>query len=139
MNQGKSNQSWSIKPWLERHLNREKGQIGEDIAAKYLKDQGLTLVTTNFNCRFGELDLIMTESDKLVFVEVKMRSKDNFGGAIHAVSPQKQRKLIKTAQWYMQQHSLSDKFARFDVVAIDHNNQSKQPDIKWIQNAFYSQ
>ncbi len=138
----------TIKHWLSRlHLIRKSpddqhgpladtqniGQFYEKQALKYLQKQGLRLIEANFNCRYGELDLIMADADVLVFVEVKFRQSRAYGGAVSAVSRSKQQKLIKTAQWFMQQHQLSNKPARFDVVAIEGEN-----NIHWLKNAFYA-
>ena len=124
----------SLLPSIKRLFSRDIGKIYEDIAQNYLKKQGLRLITANFNCRYGELDLIMSESDVLVFVEVKFRRNKAFGGAIAAVSSSKQQKLTRTAQWYMQQNGLSNHQARFDVIAIEGADE-----INWIKNAFYGQ
>lgn len=82
----------------------------------------------------------MTDSDVLVFVEVKFRSNKSFGGAISAISRAKQQKLTRTAQYYMQQQGLSEQPARFDVIAIEGSSQSAScdDDIQWIKNAFYA-
>jgi putative endonuclease len=84
----------------------------------------------------------MSESDILVFVEVKFRRNKAFGGAIAAISRSKQQKLIRTAQWYMQQNGLSNHQARFDVVAIEgpiDGSTVQSQNINWIKNAFYAQ
>ncbi|MBY5923212.1 YraN family protein [Ferrimonas balearica] len=107
-----------------------KGKEAERQASRYLQQQGLTHVAQNVQCRFGELDLIMRQGDTLVFVEVKYRRAGGFGGAIAAVTPQKQQKLRLTANWYLQQQGLSQSPCRFDVLAIDGDT------INWIQNAF---
>ena len=124
----------SLLPSIKRLFSRDIGKVYEDIAQNYLKKQGLRLITTNFNCRYGELDLIMSESDVLVFVEVKFRRNKAFGGAIAAVSNIKQQKLTRTVQFYMQQNGLSNHQARFDVIAIEGADE-----INWIKNAFYGQ
>lgn len=107
-----------------------KGKEAERQASRYLQQQGLTHIAQNVQCRFGELDLIMRQGDTLVFVEVKYRRASGFGGAIAAVTPQKQQKLRLTANWYLQQQGLSQSPCRFDVLAIDGDT------INWIQNAF---
>jgi putative endonuclease len=117
---------------IKRLFSRDIGKINEDLALKFLQNNGLQLIGANFNCRYGELDLIMRESDVLVFVEVKYRRSKSFGGALSAVTSAKQRKLVRTALWYMQQNGLSNHPARFDVVAIDGD------DIQWFKNAFYA-
>ena len=112
------------------------GQITEQLAADYLTKQGLVLRTSNFHNRAGELDLIMTEQDTWVFVEVKYRRNSSFGGAIYAVSAQKQKKIRQCATYYLQKAGLNEynTACRFDVVTLqgDINN----PEINWLKNAF---
>ncbi len=107
-----------------------RGKDAEQHACRYLQRQGLRPLANNVRCRFGELDLIMRQGDTLVFVEVKYRRAGHFGGAIAAVTPQKQQKLRLTANWYLQQQGLSQSPCRFDVLTIDGDT------INWIQNAF---
>lgn len=113
-------------------LNKNNaGLDAEHIAATFLQSKGLKLIAQNYHCRFGEIDLVMQEGKTLVFVEVRMRSNAAFGGAASSITPQKQQKLILTAQHYLQQHG--DLPCRFDVVLMS----SKQAgQIEWITNAF---
>jgi len=108
----------------------------ENLAANYLIQQGLIEITRNFNCRLGEIDLIMQEQQTIVFIEVKYRKKSNFGGAISAISNSKQNKLQKTATLYLQKQQLNayNTPCRFDVIALEGN--LSQPHICWIKNAF---
>lgn len=132
-----------LKQWINRLKQQPKGsnnkrpgneigQFNEDLARQYLLKQGLRFIAANFNCRYGELDLIMADNQVLVFVEVKFRQNQAFGGAIAAVTRSKQRKLIKTAKLYIKQQGLSGYVARFDIVAIEGAN------IRWLRNAFYA-
>ena len=85
----------------------EKQQIGrnaEDESLAFLQLQGLKFVTRNFNCRFGEIDLIMMDGNTLVFVEVRKRKNRRFGGAAGSVTLAKQRRIINTAQCYLQRY-----------------------------------
>ena len=94
------------------------GLAAEKLAATFLANQGLKLVMQNYHCRFGEIDLIMTDARTLVFIEVRLRSNKQFGSAAASITLQKQQKLILTAQHYLQQHG--DKRAcRFDVLLMD--------------------
>lgn len=108
------------------------GQAAEDLAARYLLDQGLKLITRNYRCRFGEIDLILQDGETTVFTEVRMRGSQRFGGAAASVTTQKQRRLIAAAR-----HYLAGKRApppcRFDVVALDRLDPSH---IEWIKDAF---
>ena len=117
-------------------LNKNNaGLEAEKLAATFLANHGLKLVTQNYHCRFGEIDLIMTDANSLVFVEVKLRSSSQFGGAASSITPQKQQKLILTAQHYLQQHvkNQSQTACRFDVILM---NKADINSIEWIRNAF---
>lgn len=106
------------------------GLQAEDLAANYLQQRGLTLVARNFRCPFGEIDLILKDGKTLVFVEVRMRSNKNFGGAAASIDARKQGKLVRTAQYYLAALSHLPP-CRFDAVLLD------SPDnIEWVKNAF---
>ena len=106
------------------------GDRAENQALKYLKGQGLKHRESNYRSRFGEIDLIMMDQDSLVFVEVRYRQYQSWGGAAASVGRTKQRKLIKTGLAYLQRHD-PEAICRFDVVAINGKQQ-----IDWIKNAF---
>jgi len=107
------------------------GLAAEKIAATFLTQQGLKLVTSNFHCRYGEIDLIMQEGTTLVFVEVRLRTNPTFGNAAASITPQKQQKLINTAQFYLQQHVLNLP-CRFDAVLL---NKADMAQVEWVRNA----
>jgi putative endonuclease len=106
------------------------GERKEQLAERYLHAQGLRLLTRNYRCSLGEIDLIMQHGDCLVFVEVRYRKSDRFGSAAASVTPSKQRRIILTAQHYLQRHPTRQD-CRFDVLAI-----SGSDTIEWIENAF---
>ena len=106
------------------------GQTAEARAEAFLVKQGLAPVARNWRCRFGELDLIMQDGATRVFVEVRLRSRNDFGGAAASVTPAKQRKLLAAARQYLSGLQTLPP-CRFDVVALDG---SSAPD--WIKNAF---
>lgn len=110
-----------------------KGQHAENIACEFLLKQGLLFIEKNYHCRYGEIDLIMDDRNTLVFVEVRYRKNNLYGGAKESITQKKQQKLHTTALQYMQKYT-HDKQARFDVIAITGDN--KQQDFEWIQNAF---
>jgi putative endonuclease len=113
-------------------LNKNNaGLEAEKLAATFLAKQGLKLVVQNYHCKYGEIDLIMQEAKTLVFVEVRQRSNSQFGGAAASITPQKQQKLILTAQHYLQQHG--ECACRFDAIVM-RNADAQQ--IEWIRNAF---
>ena len=121
-------------------LNKNNaGLAAEKLAATFLANHGLKLVTQNYHCRFGEVDLIMTDTSTLVFVEVKLRSSNQFGGAAASITPQTQQKLISTAQYYLQQANYKTEPAcRFDAVLMNKADLEAVDlkHIEWIRNAF---
>lgn len=114
---------------------QNKGQAFEDLALAHASKAGLKLVERNFNCRHGELDLIMREREIVVFIEVRYRRSSSFGGPLDSVGTSKQARLIKTAGIFLQTHpELAKRPCRFDVMAICGS--IEKPDINWQRNAF---
>ncbi len=114
---------------------RKIGDKFEQQACRYLQKQGLKLKERNADFRVGEIDLIMQDGDSLVFVEVRFRGEEAFGGAAASVNRRKQKKLIKAAQLYLLKHFANQPPpCRFDVIAIQDNGQG--PSVNWIKNAF---
>lgn len=114
-------------------LIKKVGQAAEDKALAYLQQQGLVFVTKNFNCKFGELDLIMRSKTHLIIIEVRKRSTNSYGGGVESITFAKRQKIIKTTEFYLTKNNLSDKVSiRFDVVSID----GKEGVITWIKDAF---
>jgi putative endonuclease len=111
-----------------RTAKQVTGQNGEDDALAYLQRQGLALVDRNFRCKAGEIDLIMRHGETLVFVEVRKRADTRHGGAAASITVAKQRKLLRTAQFYLLRYRMPPA-CRFDVVAIDGQ------ELNWIRNA----
>jgi len=107
-----------------------KGHDAENQAAIFLNRNKLRLLAKNYRCRFGEIDLIMQDGDTLVFIEVRMRNSERYGGAAASITPGKQAKLIQTARHYLAKQNC-DMPCRFDAILISGNNK-----IEWIQNAF---
>ena len=96
--------------------NTAFGRMGEDRACLYLEEKGMTLVTRNFRCKHGEIDLIM--KDGSVFVEVKTRRSRLYGEPIEAVTVYKQRHIRYTAEVFLLARHLRDIRIRFDVVEV---------------------
>jgi putative endonuclease len=114
-----------------RHRTRALGAKAEHRAERFLSRHGLTTLTRNFHCRFGEIDLVMAVDNCVVFVEVRYRSDDRFALPALTVDRRKQRKLVRAAAMYIAaQPRLSSHILRFDVVAIAGNS------IEWIADAF---
>jgi putative endonuclease len=111
----------------------EKGKQAEQFACDYLSQQGLLLLDKNYHCRLGEIDLIMQHDSTLVFIEVRYRKNNHYGGAKESITAKKQQKIQSTALHYMQKHQKNTN-ARFDVIAI--TGQGEEQQFEWIQNAF---
>ncbi len=119
---------------MSEDLRHTLGRWGEATAARYLEDQGYSIVERGFRCRFGEIDIIVQSSEALVFCEVKTRRRETFGTPQEMVSWSKQKRLIKTAGWYLNQYAWEGEL-RFDVIAI-LAPEGEDPRIEWIQDAF---
>lgn len=108
------------------------GEAAETLARRRLEAAGLQLRHANFRARGGELDLVMEDrSGQIVFVEVRYRSRRDYGGGIASVDARKRRRLIHAARVYLHLHGLDQRPARFDVVAFDGYDR-----IHWIEAAF---
>ncbi|WP_201554848.1 YraN family protein [Psychrobacter immobilis] len=139
----------SHKPLSLTSPKQRQGSLFEQQACEFLQSQGLILIAQNWQqVKVGELDLIMLETGSacstLVFIEVRQRQRSGFGGAALSVTASKQRKVIKTAQYFLQQHpEYEDYDCRFDVIAYDTvgthlktsgQNVENQP--QWLKSAF---
>lgn len=114
---------------------RERGAEMETAARRFLERQGLVFVEANYQIRGGELDLVMRSPDSLVFVEVRFRANQSFGGGLASVDARKQEKLRRAAASYLQARGLRDTLpCRFDVVAVEPSRDGLKFD--WITNAF---
>jgi putative endonuclease len=111
------------------------GQEGEAEAERYLRRKGYRIVARNLRSSLGELDLVAEDGRTLVFIEVKARRSGQFGGAIHAVHRQKQRKIIRLAAQFLAQRHWMDRSCRFDVVLLEPTT-SAMLKVEHIQNAF---
>lgn len=120
---------------MSRAAHLQAGAAAEDAALDYLRKQGLVLVERNFRCRYGELDLIMRDETTLVFVEVRFRRSDAFGGAFGSIDEAKQRKLTRAAECYLARQSQHVYDAcRFDAVAVRPAGRGLHFD--WLADAF---
>jgi putative endonuclease len=116
-------------------MNRKRiGEHAESLACGYLKRRGLRLLSRNFRCRRGEIDLIMRDGDSLVFVEVRYRKLTHFGHPTETVSRIKQTRIIHCARYYMHIHHSWNEPARFDVISIEGKVNDMK--IEWLSDAF---
>jgi len=111
-----------------------RGEYGEILARRYLEEQGLRVLETNFRFHHGEIDIVAEEGDALIFCEVKTRFSDTFGTPELAVTAKKQRQIRKLAGAYLATHRIRDRICRFDVVAIRVDNGVAS--IHYLRDAF---
>ncbi|QKJ88768.1 YraN family protein [Paramixta manurensis] len=112
--------------------HQQTGARYESIARRHLEQAGLTFVAANVRYRVGEIDLVMREEARWVFVEVRYRRSGEFGGAPASVTWRKQRKLLRAAALWLASRNASFETTdcRFDVVAITGDR------LEWLPDAF---
>ena len=117
---------------------QQAGREAEAYALLHLQQQGLQLITQNWLCKRGELDLVMLDGDTVVFVESRYRRHSGWGGALESVDLRKQERLVMAAQLFLQQEPRwADMPCRFDVVAVEGDPRNAAP-LNWIKSAFDS-
>lgn len=114
---------------------RRVGQEGEATAEQYLRKKGYRIIGRNLRSSLGELDLVAEDGPVLVFIEVKARRTDEFGGAVEAVHEKKRQKLIQLASQYLARYHLNNRLCRFDVVLVRPADGGAQH-LEHIENAF---
>lgn len=114
------------------------GQAAEKQAQLYLEKRGLILIQTNYQCYQGEIDLIMRDGNDIVFVEVRSRTRIDYGDALESITPSKMKKIIRAASHFLQKKNwLYSVSSRFDVIAIQYQHGQQQ--LEWIKNAFLAE
>jgi len=116
------------------HRNaRDFGLRGEELVAQHLRTDGFSIVARNYRRQYGEIDIVASKDDLLLFVEVKARVASPFG-MDHLVSPAKQRKLGMVAREFIVQHNVINKVCRFDVALLECRDNTLS--LNYIDNAF---
>ncbi len=115
---------------------KEIGAIGEEIVVSLLEEKGVTVLERNFRCRFGEIDVIARDGDKLVFIEVKTRKSRKYGVPEEAVDYRKQRKLRSLAAYYLAKHAVRASGCRFDVYSVCLNKDDTLESVRVLENCF---
>jgi putative endonuclease len=118
-----------------RTLRADHGRMGEDMAHRYLRSQGCTIVARNFRPRGGggEIDLVAWHAERLVFVEVKTRATADFGSPDAAVDQEKRDAVRHAARDYARRARIDWARIRFDIISIVL---AKPPQIEWRKDAF---
>lgn len=119
---------------MPKHI--ELGQAAETLAEKFLESEGLVVVARNFRCRAGELDLICLDGEVLAVVEVRQRTRRDFGGALGSVTRAKRRKLIRAVRFFLCSATRwRGRVLRFDVIAFEGTPGAAQ-EMVWVKDAF---
>lgn len=115
---------------------RRLGSAWEKKAADYFVQNGCSIISVNYRCKFGEIDIIMRDGDEICFVEVKYRASGQYGSSVEAVNRSKQQRIRNAAAYYLttKLHT-QDILCRFDVLGFDMNEYGNV-NITHIKNAF---
>ena len=108
---------------------QEAGARAEEIAARFLAEQGLQVVARNFRTRLGEIDVVARDGATLVFVEVRLRTRDDYGGALESIDGNKRRRIVAAANGYLALLGREPP-CRFDVITVEERS------AHWIRAAF---
>ncbi|HEY6361550.1 MAG TPA: YraN family protein, partial [Vicinamibacterales bacterium] len=119
---------------MAKDARQSLGKQGEDLACAELCRRGYELLDRRYRTRYGEIDIVARHRGAIVFVEVKARGTEDFGGAAAAVTGSKQRRIGQMAVDFLSRRRLTAQPCRFDVVAISFDQ--GQPRVDVYENAF---
>jgi putative endonuclease len=114
---------------------RDTGLLGEKLAGQYLEAHGYKIIETNYRSRDGEIDIVASRDDMLCFVEVRTKSSLNCGTPEESVTPGKKKKLVLTAQDYVQKHGVCESDWRIDFIGVELDGAGKPVRIEHIESA----
>jgi len=112
----------------------EIGRLGEEMAANFLKNKGFNIVETNYRCPEGEIDIVARQNKLLVFVEVRTKTSRLFGSPEESVTQVKKRRMIATAQYYLQSSCENPPQWRIDFIAVEMDATYKPRRIELFEN-----
>lgn len=110
------------------------GAEGEKLAIKYFKHKGYKILTTNYHVRGGELDIVASFFNKIIFIEVKTRTTNQYGSGEEAINQKKLDSLIYSAQKYLAANNLLDRPWQIDLLTIDYCQNKNKPEIRHLKN-----
>lgn len=108
------------------------GDKGERKVANLYRLKGYRIISRNFSCKYGELDIVAQKGDTVVIIEVKTRKNANYAQAKEFVDFRKQQKIKAATDIFLQQNNLSEKYIRFDVAEVYTENNT----VNIIEDAF---
>ncbi|RJR31138.1 YraN family protein [Candidatus Parcubacteria bacterium] len=110
------------------------GDRGQSIAKKYLQKRGYKIKAENYCIKGGELDIVASFLDRIIFVEVKTRTTSQFGSGEEAVNYKKIESLIRTARTFLHQNNLQNVNFQIDLITVDFSDNRKKPEIRHLKN-----
>lgn len=117
-----------------KNLLKKTGDLGEEIAQEYLMKNGYEILEKKFYVRGGEIDLIAKKAEEIIFIEVKTRTNKNFGEIAEQINKNKQDKLIRAAEIFLNEYEYQEYPWRIDVIAI-YLQKNSDPQIEHLENA----
>ena len=111
------------------------GRLGEKLAGRFLRDLGYQILTTNYRCPQGEVDIVAKDGDEVVFVEVRTRRSQAFGTPQESLTRPKIRRLVATCQDYLQGYGGADTNWRIDLVSVRLDQGNRVEDIDHLRHA----
>lgn len=119
-----------------KKYNKLIGNYGENLATDYLKSKDYKILNRNFICKLGEIDIIASKNNIIVFIEVKSRFSTKFGMASESIDIRKRFKIIKVANYYLTISKTTDFFVRFDSIEINFSKDNSKYEIIHIEDSF---
>jgi putative endonuclease len=116
---------------------REIGKKGEEIASKFLENNGIQLIKKNYFSKYGEIDLIGIANKTIIFIEVKLRKNKDFGLPYEAINSKKIQCIRKSAEKFIQENDFSDFDFRFDVISIVEVKKHDLYEIEWLKSQYF--
>ncbi|MBQ6266944.1 MAG: YraN family protein [Clostridia bacterium] len=116
-------------------IRNQAGVWGEIYAVRWLRDRGWRILTTNYTCRFGELDIVAAKDGVVSFIEVKARAQDAMLRPMEAVDAQKQQRLTQAARQFLRTCKIEAEL-RFDVCEVYLTDGAELARINYMENAF---
>ena len=118
-----------------KEKNKSKGDLGEKIVEKYLKENKCEILAKNFKCFYGEIDIIFKENNEIVFGEIKSRNGVKYGYPAESVTTLKRKHIFNTSKYFLYINGLFDSNIRYDVIEVYLNK--KPPLINHIKSVFW--
>ena len=120
---------------MNEQTTKQIGDKGEDLAASYLEAKGWLIFDRNYRFEKAELDIVATDGNYIIFVEVKTRSNTYFGRPEEYVTPTKEGHLNKAAEAWIYERKMETAVCRFDIISIVQKGNSA-PEITHYKDAF---